>query len=49
MLNLFLLLTIFIFFTSIVAIFIAVLIFNKKEPHKELKEKLLNYLQTNIN
>jgi len=37
MLNLFALLTIFIFFTAIVAIFIAVLIFNKKEPHKELK------------
>ena len=37
MLNLFALLTIFIFFTAIVAIFIAVLIFNKKEKHKELK------------
>ena len=37
MLNLFALLTIFIFFTSVVAIFIVVLIFNKKEKHKELK------------
>jgi hypothetical protein len=34
---LFALLTIFIFFASVVAIFIAVLIFSRKEPHKELK------------
>lgn len=37
MLNLFALLTVFIFFTAIVAIFIAVLIFNREKPHKELK------------
>ena len=37
MLNLFTLLTIFIFFASVVAIFIAVLIFNREKPNKELK------------
>ena len=37
MLNLFTLLTIFIFYTAVVAIFIAVLIFNREKPHKELK------------